>query len=114
MTPICLLLIGPRLSCLVLIGGQKLFAWLHHLTMLASAFFDDEAEVEGSASDDKPEEETSRGPPSGTGLFSSDEESDEKSENMTEASMHQAMDNSRRRDEDSDAEPLFLSPTVGR
>ena len=45
-----------------------------------------------------------------TGLFSSDEESDEKSENMTEASMHQAMDNSRRRDEDSDAEPLFLSP----
>ena len=42
-----------------------------------------------------------------TGLFSSDEESDEKSENMTEASMHQAMDNSRRRDEDSDAEPFI-------
>ena len=49
------------------------------------------------------EDESSGGPPSGTGLFSSDEESDEKSVNMTEVSMHQAMDNSRRRDEDSDA-----------
>ena len=82
--------------------------------MLAAPFFDDDAEVDGYASDDEPEDESSGGPPSGTGLFSSDEESDEKSENMTEASMHQAMDNSRRRDEDSDAEPLFLSPTVGR
>ena len=82
--------------------------------MLAAPFFDDDAEVDGYASDDEPEDESSGGPPSGTGLFSSDEESDEKSVNMTEVSMHQAMDNSRRRDEDSDAEPLFLSPTVGR
>lgn len=64
--------------------------------MLASAFFDDEAEVEGSASDDEPEEETSRGPPSGTGLFSDSEDSDDGSVNMTEVSMHQAVDNSRR------------------
>ena len=78
--------------------------------MLAAPFFDDDAEVDGYASDDEPEDESSGGPPSGTGLFSSDEESDEKSVNMTEVSMHQAMDNSRRRDEDSDAEPLFLSP----
>ena len=95
--------------------------------MLAAPFFDDDAEVDGYASDDEPEDESSGGPPSnrailvrrgvqrGVGEYdrgfhaSSDEESDEKSENMTEASMHQAMDNSRRRDEDSDAEPLFLS-----
>ena len=96
--------------------------------MLAAPFFDDDAEVDGYASDDEPEDESSGGPPSNRAILvrrgvgendrgfhaSSDEESDEKSENMTEASMRQAMDNSRRRDEDSDAEPLFLSPTVGR
>ena len=64
--------------------------------MLSSAFFDDEAEVEGSASDDEPEEETSRRPPSGTGLFSDSEDSEDGSVNMTEVSMHQAVENSRR------------------
>ena len=41
--------------------------------MLAAPFFDDEAEVDGYASDDEPEDESSGGLPSSTGLYSSDE-----------------------------------------
>ena len=69
LTSICLLVIRPKLPCLVLIGGKNLLASVHHLTMLAAPFFDDDAEVDGYASDDEPEDESSGGPPSNRAIL---------------------------------------------